>query len=352
MKKQEINSLIERWLQVGAINQEQATYMIADVVTVTSEKSGHKFISAIMYIGSTGLSLGALLLIASNWAGLSKVIKLILALLLPILPICFAYWQLNVRNESKVLGRAANILGLALVGGSLSLIGQTYNLESNMVTLLWTWALLTTPFVFVFRKKENVLFSAVMIGTALLFSIFNFLENSRMEDGTAVLLVTITGLAYAYLLYAIGTGLRYVTSWADSSRLLRIGAAGLASIILFLMTFGWYAQVIVDHSYRSPGNWEILSFAFNILFIGFLIFALIRSVKFEEYSFAFSIVRLFGLYLLVKYFTLFYSMLDTGIFFIIGGILFITGGWILEKKKDTLVAYMRGSVNNVDNYGQ
>ena len=46
MKKQEINSLIERWLQIGAINQEQATYMIADVESVTSEKSGSKFIVA------------------------------------------------------------------------------------------------------------------------------------------------------------------------------------------------------------------------------------------------------------------------------------------------------------------
>jgi uncharacterized membrane protein len=326
--------------------------MIADVSAVTSEKSGHKFISAIMYIGSTGLSLGALLLIASNWAGLSKVVKLILALLLPILPICFAYWQLNVRNESKVIGRVANILGLALVGGSLSLIGQTYNLESNTITLLWTWALLTALFVFVFKKKENVLFSAAMVGAALLFSIFDFLENSRMEVGTAVLLVTIASLTYAYLLYAVGSGLRYVTLWADSSRFLRIGAAGLASTVLFVMTFGWYAQTIVGHSYRNPGNWEVLSFAFNILFIGFLVFSLIRSIKFEEYSFAFSMVRLFGLYLLVKYFTLFYSMLDTGIFFIIGGVLFITGGWILEKKKDTLVAYMRGSVNNADSYDQ
>jgi hypothetical protein len=296
--------------------------------------------------------LGALLLIASNWAGLPKAIKLLLALLLPILPICFAYWQLNIKNESKVLGQASNILGLALVGGSLSLIGQIYNLESNIVTFLWTWAFLTTPFVFVFKKKENVLFSATIIGAALIFSIFDFLEKSNMQAGTAILLVTIVGLVYAYFLYAIGANLRYVSSWTDSSRILRIGGAGLASTILFVMTFGWYAQLITDNARGGSAHWGTLSFCFNILFVSFLIFTLIRAIKFEEYSFAFSIVRLFGLYLLVKYFTLFYSMFDTGIFFIIGGILFITGGWALEKKKNILIAYMRGSVRNTGSYDQ
>ena len=326
--------------------------MITDVATVTSERSGHKFISAVMYIGATALSLGALLLIASNWSGLSKGIKLILTLLLPILPICFAYWQLIVKGEDRVLARAANILGLALVGGSLTLIGQIYNLDSNMVTFLWTWALLTTPFVFVFKKKENVLFSAVMIGAALLFSIFDFLNASYMDESTGILLLTIAGLFYAYILYAIGGALRHVVSWSESGRLLRIGAGGLATAILFVMTFEWYAQMVVGSTYNNPGSWQLFSVALNLLFIGFLVFALVRSIKYEEYSFAFSIVRMFGLYLLVKYFTLFYSMLDTGLFFIVGGVLFITGGWLLEKKKDLLISYMRGTVNDTQVYDQ
>ena len=197
------------------------------------------------------------------------------------------------------------------------------------------------------------MFAAAIVGVALLVSIFDFLESSSMEEGTAVLLLTIASLAYAYLLYAIGSGLRYVTSWSGSSRILRIGGAALASVVLFVMTFGEYAQVIIDYSYKNdPTNWMVLSLAFNALFVGFLVFALIRAIKFEEYIFAFSIVRLFGLYLLIKYFTLFYSMFDTGIFFMVGGILFITGGWALEKKKDMLVTYMKGSTHKADNYGQ
>jgi uncharacterized membrane protein len=343
MKKEEINSLISRWLKAGTINQEQANYMISDVTTVVSEKSGHKFISALMYMGATALSLGALLLIASNWAELSKSVKLLLALLLPVLPISYAYWQLNIKLQEKVLARSANILGLTLIGGSLALIGQIYNLESNMVSFIWLWALLTAPFVFIFKKKENVLFSAIMIGAGILFLILDFFENSSIDPDTMLMLVTLIILIYAYSLYTVGASLRNVASWAGSARLLRIFGAWVASLTLFVTTFGWYAQVILESVYDSSSNWIALSFALNIFFIGFLIFALVRSVKFEEYSFAFTIVRLFGIYLLVKYFTLFYSMFDTGIFFIVGGILFIVGGTFLEKKKSLLVSYMKGS---------
>lgn len=343
MKKADINGLIDRWASGGVINSEQAAYMKADVVVVTSETSGTRFISAIMYIGATALSLGTLLLIATNWKGLTKSIKLLLTLLLPLMPLCFAYWQLIIRQSDRVLGRAANILGLALVGGSLALIGQIYHLESSMVSFLWMWTLLTTPFVFVYKKTENVLFAAVLTGTAILYTSFDFIEASDIAEEVGVLLVTMISLGYATLLYVVGASLRQLSAWQDGARLLRIGAAGLAATVLFITTFEEYARLIVGGTYRNPGNWELLSIVFNLIFIGFLVFALLRSVKFEEYSFAFSVVRLFGVYLLVKYFTLFYSMLDTGLFFIIGGILFIAGGWLLEKHKSRLVTYMQGT---------
>lgn len=341
MKKKDINALIDCWQQAGQISGEQAAYMKTDVATVTSEKSGHQFISAIMYIGATGLSLGALLLIASNWEGLSRPIKVVLALLLPIIPLCFAYWQLIMKGTTRVLGQAANVFGLALVGGSLAIIGQTYNLESDMVSFLWTWAILTFPFIFVFRRKENVLFSATIIGVASLYALVEYLDATDMDEGALLLLLTLASLGYAGIMYGIGNMLGTLSSWTETSRLLRLGAASLATITLFITTFNIYAQEITGDSFNNQTNWEVLSFGFNLFFIGFLVFVLLRTIRLEEYSYAFGVVRLFGIYLIVKYITLFYSMLDTGLFFMIGGIIFITGGWFLEKKKSLLLSYMR-----------
>ncbi len=103
----------------------------------------------------------------------------------------------------------------------------------------------------------------------------------------------------------------------------------------------------------------MLSIVFNLTFIGFMVFALFRSVKYEEYNFAFSVVRVAALYLFVKYVTLFSSMLDTGVFLIVGGLLFTFGARFLEKNKGKLVVFMResressqmNSSNNNQTYG-
>ena len=235
MKKVEIDSLIQNWLEVGAVSSEQASFMTTEVARTVSEKSGGKFISAVMYIGAAALSAGALLFIASNWEYLTKGIKLMLAFLLPIIPLAFAYFQLVVKEKSefKVLGRAANIFGVALIGGSLALIGQIYNLEANMISFLWTWALLSLPFVFVFKKSENVFFGAILVGGALLASLIDFLDSAQMDETALVLLLTSTSLLYAYVLYIIGVALRYAVEWSEGGRLLRLLGAGLAAALLF-----------------------------------------------------------------------------------------------------------------------
>lgn len=342
MKKIDVSTLIQKWLDAGVITPEQSAHMHADLIEYTSKQSGDKFITSIMYIGGGALSLGALLFIASNWSYLSKSVKLVLALLLPILPLVYAYWQLVIKNSPNILGRVANIFGLALVGGSLALIGQIYNLESDMVLFFWMWVILTAPFVFIFRTVENVAFGSILVGVALLFSLFKFLEVANTDTPSVLILLTSAALLYAAILYGAGTALRSAGSWAQSARILRIGGGGLAAAVLFLTTFSWYAQALLGTGYGESG-WEVLSLVLNLGFVAFLVFVLMRALKYEEYNFAFSIVRLFGLYLFVKYCTLFYSMFDTAIFFLVGGVLFILGGWFLEKNKKYLTGYMKGA---------
>lgn len=365
MKIKDIEALTQRWLSAGAISPEQADYFVADVKNYIADKSGVKFISAIMYMGATALSLGALLFIASNWEYMGDGFKVILSFLLPLIPLIFAYWHMFIKQADTVLAKAAHILGLVLVGGSIALIEQIYNLQSDTQAVLWIWNLLTIPFIFVFKKPENIVFTTLLTGSAILFSLFDFFDKSRIDENVGIVLITSVTLLYAYLMYAIGGALRNVSLWEQGGRLLRIGGGIIASIMLFLMTFEWYARMVVSNNshdyyrnYADPISWQPLSIVLNLVFLGFLVFALFRATKYEEYQFAFSVVRLFGLYLLVKYFTLFYGMFETSLFFIVGGILFIAGGWFLEKNKNVLVQYMKSSgqsgINNgsQQNYGQ
>jgi len=356
MKKREINILTNRWLEAGAISSEQATYINNDVDKYISETSGGKFITLVMYIGALALSSGVLLVISANWSGMSSGLKLILALLLPVIPLIFAYWHLIVKESLTVLPRVANIFGVVLVGGSIAIIEQTYHLQSSISGTLWMWTLLTIPFVFVYKRVENVAFSTILTAGAMTFSLFTIIDRSNIEDSTALLLLTIFALGVATVMYFIGGGLRESITWLDSGRFLRIGAATTAVITLFFTTFEFYARVLVNedsysyyYGHQESFTWMPISITLNLIFIGFLVFALFRAVKFEEYNFAFWVVRVAAIYLLVKYYTLFSTMLDTGLFFILGGIIFILGARNLEKNKTKLIEYLRKSYNNQQN---
>lgn len=339
MKTGEIKALITEWSTSGIITPEQANILTERVTERVSEKSGSTFIASIMYIGALGISLGALLLIASNWEELTDAMKVGLALLLPTVPLGVAYWWLVVREKVSMLARAANGFGIILIGGSLALIAQIYHLEPDMVSFLWQWALFSAPFIWAFRKLENVALSTLLVGAAIFYSSFEYLMEARIEDKIAILVITVVCLLYAYGIYRMGTLLRYAGDWISSGRTLRLGGAMIAIVTLFITTFEEYAHAVLDTSYYYSVFFP--SLGFNLFFVAFLVFVLLQAAKYEEYGLAMTCVRIFGLYLVVKFLTLFESMLDTGLFLIAGGVFFIIGALILEKNKHYLIDYMK-----------
>lgn len=350
MKKSEINRLTQRWLSAGAITQQQAEYITSDVEQYISETSGNKFITAIVSIGTLGLSAGVLLIIASNWSGFSSGFKLLLAVLLPIVPLVFAYWQILMRGAVTVFALVAHTFGLILVGGAIALIEQTYHLQSSLSTTLWMWNLLTVPFLFVFKRTENVIVTTILTGAAILVSTFEYLDSANVSESFAIVALTAVSLGFVATMYGLGTQLRNFKLWSGGGRFLRLTGVTLATVILYLMTFEFYARILTSsdnyYSYTTNSYWMPVSVILNLLFIGFLVFCLLRAAKYEEYNFAFWVVRMSAVYIFTKYITLFSDMLDTGLFFVIGGLIFIFGGWFLEKNKKHLITYMKGDRSN------
>jgi uncharacterized membrane protein len=345
MKKSDVLSLLQKWLGEGSISNEQAAYMQAEIEQFTANRSSTQFIASIMYVGAAALALGVLMFIASNWEVLPKIFKLACALLLPVIPLLFAYYKLILKNTSMVLARAANVLGVAMIGGSMSIIGQVYNLEPDYTLFFWMWAVLSVPFLLLFRKVENTFSFAVLLAASVGASLLDLVESYRIESSGAILLFTYSALFYCAAMYFIGSLFRRVQAWEESTRLLRIGAGSISITILFVTTFDWYAQLLTNDwgLFRSgdDGSWIPYAILFNIVFIIYLVFVMHRAIRFEEYEFAFTVVRMFMLYLIVKYFTLFYDMFQTGILMIGGGILFITAGWLLERYRKDIIEYFK-----------
>ncbi len=350
MKKADIETLITRWTEGGVVTPEQASRMRTDITEFSSGKSGDYFITSILIMGAFALSLGALLVIASNWALLGKATKVVMALSMPIIPLAFAYWQCVRKGVATIFGRAAAFFGVALIGGSLALVGQIYHLEMDLTSFLLQWFALSVPFIVVFKFPEVVLLGSVLGGAGFASYLVTLLEDLR-DESAAVMVATTAALIYAYVTYRAGTLLRYAAAWESGGRMLRLWGGACAMVILFITTFKEYAQVVVGfemydyHGVYGGGDnyfsWVALSLALNFFFIGFLIFIILRAARYEEYSFAFWVVRIMGLYLIVKYLTLFSGMIDTGLFLMLGGVIFIVGGWLLERRKGSLMAYMK-----------
>lgn len=347
MKKADVEQLISGWYSRGLVSEEQSVVMREDLNVLLSEKSGQMFINIFMRIGALALSLGALLLIASNWEYMGKGVKLALTILMPVLPLSFAYLQMSTREEFKIIPRAMSVLGMTLIGGSLAMIGQIYHLDTSVTWLLWIWCILAAPFALLFKRAEHIFGIALLFGSAAFFSIIEVMEGG--DESSLLLAITFFVIIYSGLLYTVGSLFRYTSGWVESAHALRMLAAAGGSGIGYFMTFEWYARILTGEfrlSLFGPRgvegtDWVILSILFNLAFIGFLGFVIYRGVRFEDYRVAFSAIRLFAFYLLTKYFTLFFGMLETGLFFIFGGVLFIAGGWFIENKKQQFVSYMK-----------
>jgi uncharacterized membrane protein len=333
MKQKDIECLISKWQGAGVVSPEQANYMLQDLKTSTSEQSGKKFVTIISLVGAAVLTAGVLLIIASNWSYLGKAVQLLLALLLPIVPLSIAYYMVEIKQSQSVLSRVANVFGVGLIGGALSIIGQIYHLESGYTTLMFFWVLLSLPFVFVFKREENVGISASSCGGGkFLPGSWKRLKRWWRDEQSFAITLTVAFLVYSIALYVLGKLLRNSTVWGSGARILRLMSASVGTVVLFVTTFEFYARIITDAGYRDSG-WIPLSIIFNLLFIGFLVFVLIQAIKYQEERLVYGVVRAMFIYLIVKYFTLFSGILSTGILFVIGGIIFIAGAWYLEKNK-------------------
>jgi uncharacterized membrane protein len=348
MKQKDIEGLISRWQGDGVVTPEQANYMLQDLKTSTSEQSGKKLITIVSLIGATVLTAGVLLIISSNWSYLGKTIQLLLAMLLPVIPLSIAYYMVEVRQSESVLSRVANVFGVGLIGGALSLIGQIYHLESGYTTLMFFWLLLSLPFVFVFRRAENVGISAVLGGLAIFTWIIEWFEDWWRDEQSFTITITAVLAAYCLLMYLVGKSLRNSVVWGSGARVLRLLSASVATVTLFVTTFEFYARLVTDSGYRESG-WIPFSIVFNLFFIGFLVFVLVQAIKYQEERLVYGAVRMMFIYVIVKYFTLFSGILDTGLLFVVGGIIFIAGAWYLEKNKQKVMMLVQNTEASTNN---
>ena len=125
--------------------------------------------------GALLIGAGVILMLAHNWENLSRPARAGLSFLPLAVAQGLASWALAKRAQSVAWREGASSLVFLMIGASISLVAQTYNISGDLPRFILTWSLLGLPLVY--------LFDAVVPSVLYLWGITEWACHLRCEDG-------------------------------------------------------------------------------------------------------------------------------------------------------------------------
>jgi len=318
--KQQIINYVTRWKEKKIINSYQKDLILQDIESETPTNSFFKIIAT---IGSLFIGLGIILVIASNWENLPKILKLILILLMPTSFLGCGYYLTSILQEYKKIGDSFILLGTLLIGASISLLGQLYNLDGSVSGLLMWWFILTISITFLFKYKT---LSAVTISLFYLTIFYFIADNYRIWSSEDLLIqvFTIVPAILIILSYTLRQSIK--TNYEIIQKMFELISL---KVLFFTLLFG-----TIDNDLCLFGESLISEIVQNIMFLSTVFYVMWFSNKKYYTILRNSTFFWLGAYMIIKFFSWFVDLMDSGISFILFGIflLLLVYGYIKGTK--------------------
>ena len=370
--------LVQKWLDNGLINREQAEQMLADILEDRKERRSSKFIIAVSIIGAVLLGISAILFIAANWEVLTNGVKMLVLLGATGAAYTTGYILKYRSGEFTRVGGALLFLGALLFGATVMLTAQIYHINANHHILVLIWLIGVVPLVYAMRTAPAALLASGLFFLWLWLYVSMSPGFGFGPSGTQLF------AASALTLLGFG-GLHYLLEGMERvARSYRIVALTVGMAALFLITFRDYSQMYPEMpqefmepqtEYLVASILAILAFLFNwvlrkdtpfivlesltgiglILLLSILhffpsttlvyviVFNLLfacLALLFIYYGYARGDMRVvnkgifwLAVFLIARYFDWFWGLMDRALFFLIGGIILVAGGIVLEKQR-------------------
>jgi uncharacterized membrane protein len=383
---------MDLWLKEGIILPDQKEQILARyrLFKKADEKAGPgKLITTMSILGSILVGVGVILFIASNWSAIPKWGRLLVVFFSMLASYGSGFYlRYEAKNYPKV-GASLILLGSIIFGAGMFLIAQIYHITVHYPNGPLLWGLFVLPLAYLLRFKSlislAILVLLIWLGmeASLRISGSGYLESITMVPLFLIAGITLWGIG---LMHREWRSLRMISSpyiligslitfiagylltfnlhgWRVESGVLLIFFPGMA--VLFLVAIimrslpegkekGWISEtlslvilvvVVICLSFLFPkvpptsvkGDGGLRLF-FNILF-ALEIFGLIILGFIRRYSVYVNIGLLFfALDVVARYFDFFWELLPRSLFFILGGLLLLFGGIILERKRRKILA--------------
>ncbi len=163
---------LEAWLTAGVITKQQADEMLRTAYPAQGSRYSIPFVLAML--GAILLAFGAMTYVAANWQGLGKAERLII--LFGLMAATYATAAVLFVRALPSFAQAAILLGSALFGVNIMLLGQTYHMSAHWPNGILLWAVGTTVASLLVPSRPTLILAI------LLFGLWTFGETFESEE--------------------------------------------------------------------------------------------------------------------------------------------------------------------------
>lgn len=379
------------WVGAGLLTDEQRTALLARHPLATG---GGRFVAILASVGGGLLLAGVCLLISSNWQDIGDWVK-IAGLCVLLAGSYVAGWRLKVApGLYPKTGDGFFMLGAGLFMAGIALVSQIYHLNARPATgaLAWWLGICAVPWLVRSKGAQAVSLVAFLTWLGMEFAMpgswLSLLpEGSYSESGIRfVAIMTVVGLAvwlaglamrgtrheaFAPLherwgavmvcagLYLLGF-LRHIWEWRSEARAVEltpvIVVAGLVALAGWgalkasrrelLSLSAWFVAALVPIGAVlagwNPGDhgWLWSAWSWTALFV-LNVFMIRTGLATGRESWVNLGLAFIAVNIVTRYLDLFGTMMQGGVFFVVSGVIVLTLGIYLERKRRGWVAGMR-----------
>jgi len=182
----------------GVLTPDADERLRAHYGPVEAARSARLAIIVFGVLGAVLIGAGIILVLAHNWEDFPRPVRVVLSFLPLVLAQGLAAWTLTRRPQSLAWREGAGTLLFLMIGASISLVAQTYNISGDLPRFILTWSLLGLPIVY--------LLGAVVPALLYLWGITEWACHLRFEDGFAAGYWLLAALLLPRLAVGLRTG--------------------------------------------------------------------------------------------------------------------------------------------------
>ena len=376
------------WTRGGLITPEQERAILARIGAGEPRAVGILrlgwFVTAISVVGALVLAGGVTLLFAVNWDNLPAWLRTA-SIIAGMLASYAAGYALIYRFEMQRVGSALFLLGVLLYEAGLFLLAQIYSMPVNSPILLLLAAIGIMPLAYLFESRIVLLIGITNAAGWVISEMAKRYPDSPKAE-SAMLVVAAFGVvlyatgrlhelrramkafadAYAIAGLLVVLGLVYVFTFSEPwDAIIDAGVKSYAAPPVVYVAIGIAAALVAAQAWLRPREPEMaIDLAAQAVILG--IVAIVATwpgwtgyaVLFNAVYFAVAIglvtrgylrgderyinlgLLLVGVGLVTRYVDVFWSMLATSAFFIIGGLLLLGVAFAIERMRRGLIRSM------------